>query len=230
MSRHTQPGDSNRPTPTVEDYLMNMHVLERDSGEIIAARLAELLNVTPVTVAMTLKRMERDAWISSEGRKGVTLTETGRAAAHSVVRRHMLTEWLLVSFFKMPITDTHEEAHNLEHAISPQLEERMRLALGNPQTCPHGNPLPGCEQVAAGWLPLTEFSAGARIRLRRIHEFAEDTPDLLNFLYANGLIPGKVVTLQEILPFNQTLTVAGSSGAVTLGFAAARFVYGEKAE
>lgn len=228
MSRHPAAGSASRPTPTVEDYLMTMHVLERDTGEIISARIAELLNVSPVTVAMTLKRMERDAWIHNLGRQGVTLTETGREAAHSVVRRHMLTEWLLVSFFKMPITETHEEAHNLEHAISPQLEERMRLALGDPKTCPHGNPLPGCEQTAASWRPLTEFSPGEGIRLRRIHEFAEDDPDLLKFLYQNGLIPGQAVTLQEILPFNHTLTVAASAGAVILGLAAARFVYGEK--
>lgn len=225
MSRHL---DATRPTPTVEDYLMTMHVLERDSGEIVAARLAELLNVTPATVTMTLKRMERDAWIRGKGRSGLSLTETGRAAAHSVVRRHMLTEWLLVSVFKMPITQTHEEAHNLEHAISPLLEERMRQALGDPQLCPHGNPLPGCESVTSAWLPLTELAAGASVTLRRIHEFAEDNPQILNFLYENGLVPGQIVSVREILPFNQTLSLTVNGKSVTLGFSIARFVYAEK--
>lgn len=225
MSRHT---DSARPTPTVEDYLMTMHVLERDTGEIVAARLAELLNVAPATVTMTLKRMERDAWIRGSGRSGLSLTETGRAAAHSVVRRHMLTEWLLVSVFKMPITQTHEEAHNMEHAISPLLEERMREALGDPQVCPHGNPLPGCESVTRAWLPLTELSAGQAVTLRRIHEFAEDNPEILNFLYEKQLVPGQRVTLREILPFNQTLTLDLDGKSVTLGFSIARFVYAER--
>lgn len=225
MSRHL---DSTRPTPTVEDYLMTMHVLERDSGEIVAARLAELLNVAPATVTMTLKRMERDNWIHGTGRSGLSLTDTGRAAAHSVVRRHMLTEWLLVSVFKMPINQTHEEAHNLEHAISSQLEERMRQALGDPQVCPHGNPMPGSESVTRAWLPLTELPAGTALTLRRIHEFAEDNPEILNFLYENGLTPGQAVTLREVLPFNQTLSLDVNGKTVTLGFSIARFVYAEK--
>jgi len=225
MSRHT---DLTRPTPTVEDYLMTMHVLERDTGEIIAARLAELLNVAPATVTMTLKRMERDNWIHGTGRTGLSLTETGRAAAHSVVRRHMLTEWLLVSVFKMPITQTHEEAHNMEHAISPLLEERMREALGDPQVCPHGNPLPGNEHVTRAWLPLTELAVGEAVTLRRIHEFAEDNPEILNFLYDNRLIPGQPVTVRDVLPFNQTLTLDVDGKLVTLGFSIARFVYAER--
>lgn len=102
MSRHAPITADARPTHTVEDYLMSMHVMERDHGEIIAARLAEILAVAPATVAMTLKRMERDNWITGTGRKPVHLTETGRAAAHSVTRRHMLTEWLLVSILKVP--------------------------------------------------------------------------------------------------------------------------------
>ncbi|GAB4492572.1 MAG: metal-dependent transcriptional regulator [Anaerolineales bacterium] len=207
---------------------MTMHVLERDSGEIVAARLAELLNVAPATVTMTLKRMERDNWIHGTGRSGLSLTDTGRAAAHSVVRRHMLTEWLLVSVFKMPINQTHEEAHNLEHAISSQLEERMRQALGDPQVCPHGNPMPGSESVTRAWLPLTELPAGTALTLRRIHEFAEDNPEILNFLYENGLTPGQAVTLREVLPFNQTLSLDVNGKTVTLGFSIARFVYAEK--
>ena len=176
-----------RPTHTVEDYLMTMQVMERDYGEIVAARLAEMLNVAPATVAMTLKRMERDSWIIGTGRKAIHLTDTGRDAAYSVIRRHMLTEWLLVSVLKVPLSETHNEAHNIEHAISPQLEERMSAILGNPQVCPHGNPFPGCEQATSQWVPLTDLPVGAAVIIRRIHEFAEDNLELLRFLIENGL-------------------------------------------
>lgn len=216
-----------RPTHTVEDYLMTMQAMERDHGEIIAARLAEMLNVSPATVAMTLKRMERDNWITGTGRKAVQLTETGRAAAHSVIRRHMLTEWLLVSVLKVPLSETHDEAHNIEHAISPQLEERMREILGNPKTCPHGNPFPGCEKVTSQWIPLTDLPVGAAVTIRRIHEFAEDNSDLLKFLVENGIVPGAQIRLMDILPFNQTLTIMVTSEPVTLGFSSARFIFAE---
>ena len=228
---HTLSGPSEaRPTPTVEDYLMTMQAMERDHGEIIAARLAEILNVTPATVAMTLKRMERDHWISGTGRKAIHLTEIGRSAAHSVIRRHMLTEWLLVSVLKVPLSETHNEAHNIEHAISPQLEERMYEVLGKPQTCPHGNPLPGCEHVTSGWMPLTDLHLGAAVTIRRIHEFAEDNFELLKFLLENGIVPGAQILVTDILPFNQTLTIKATGQPITLGFSSARFVFAEKAK
>lgn len=226
MSR-TNPTEQNRPTHTVEDYLMTMHVMERDHGEIVAARLAEMMSVAPATVTMTLKRMERDGWITGKGRKGIRLTETGRAAAHSVTRRHMLTEWLLVKMLKVPLLETHNEAHGIEHAISPQLEKRLQEALGNPQTCPHGNPLPGCEEATRAWLQLTGLAAGQRFIIRRVHEFAEDNPELLRFLYQNGALPGAEAELLEVLPFNQTLTLQVEGKPVTLGFQAAQYIYVE---
>lgn len=230
MSRHISSAAETRPTYTVEDYLMSMHVLERDHGEIVAARLAEILDVAPATVAMTFKRMERDHWISGTGRKAVHLTETGRAAAYSVTRRHMLTEWLLVSILKVPLPLIHDEAHGIEHAISPQLEERMRTILGDPQVCPHGNPFPGREQVTSQWIRLTDIPGGAQVIIRRIHEFAEDKPELLKFLIENGILPGTNAQVLNILPFNQTLTVQVGDKSTTLGFPTARYIFVERSE
>lgn len=227
MSPYTPNKPAGRPTHTVEDYLMTMHVMERDYGEIVAARLAEMLNVSPATVAMTLKRMQRDNWITGKGRKGIHLTETGRAAAHSVIRRHMLTEWLLVKLLRVPIAMTHDEAHGIEHAISPQLEERLREVLEDPKVCPHGNPFPGCEEYTSSWVALTELSAGQVVTVRRIHEFAEDNHELLMFLNENGVAPDARVEIVEVLPFNQTVTIRLNGRIVTLGFSTARFIFGE---
>jgi DtxR family Mn-dependent transcriptional regulator len=207
---------------------MTMHVMERDYGEIVAARLAEMLDVTPATVAMTLKRMERDNWITGKGRKGIHLTETGRNAAHSVIRRHMLTEWLLVKLLKVPVAQTHDEAHGIEHAISPQLEERLREVLDDPKVCPHGNPFPGCEEYTRQWIPLTDLAAGEVVTIRRIHEFAEDNHDLMVFLSQNGITPDVTIEIVEVLPFNQTVAIRLGEKTITLGFPAARFIFAEK--
>jgi len=221
--------DGFRPTHTVEDYLMTMHVLERDQGEIVAARLAEILNVTPATVAMTLKRMERDHWITRKSRReGIHLTDVGRSAAYSVVRRHMLTEWLLLKILKLPFPQIHAEAHNIEHAISATLEERLVDILGAPQVCPHGNPFPGCEEVTCLWIPLTEIQPGGKVIIRRLHEFAENNQDLLKYLIENGITPGVEITVAEVLPFNQTLTLRVGEHPVIFGFAAARYLFVEK--
>lgn len=228
MPRQATQEKPSRPTHTIEDYLMTMYVMERDFGEIIAARLAEMMNVTPATVAMTLKRMKRDNWIVRKGRKEIHLTKTGRAAAHSVIRRHMLTEWLLVSIFKIPLFETHDEAHNIEHAISPNLEERMREILGDPKVCPHGNPFPGHEDLTESWISLLEIPTGETVIIRRIHEFVENHQDLLGFLGRNGVEPGAQAQLVEVLPFNQTLTLKIADKKVTLGFSVARYIFAER--
>ena len=227
MSRPTQTDADTRPTHTIEDYLMTMHVMERDLGEIFAARLAEMMGVAPATVTMTLRRMERDKWISGHRRREIHLTELGREAARSVTRRHMLTEWLLVKIFKIPIFETHDEAHRIEHAISPKLEERMVDILGNPKLCPHGNPFPGYETLTKDWLPLTEVPVDTEITIRRIHEFAEDNQELLDFLSKNKVEPGNKAQVKENLPFNQTLTIDINGNSVTLGFAAAKYIFVE---
>lgn len=218
-----------RPTPTIEDYLAMIFVMERDAGEVIAARLAESLEVAPPTVTMTLKRMERDGWIASEQGKDIRLTDKGCQAAHSVIRRHMLTEWMLARMLKVPWSRIHAEADQIEHTISDEIETRMRTNLDDPQLCPHGNPLPGYEYVAADWLPLIDVPAGEKVIIRRIHETAEENHELLEFLETNGIVPGALVKVTEILSFNQTLSLQLGKHKVTLGFLTAKYIFVEKA-
>ncbi len=217
-----------QPTATVEDYLASIYLLEREGKAVIAAHLAAMLQVTPPTVTVTLQRMERDGWITAKGRKGIQLTKAGRDAARSVVRRHMLTEWLLTRMLKIPWSKAHAQAHQMEHTISPETEAQMRASLDDPQVCPHGNPMPGYEHVAAGWHPLTEAEPGDRIVIRRIHESAEADAQLLEFLEANAIAPGVKAEVVEQLPFNQTVTIKLGSRPVTLGFAAASRIFVEK--
>jgi DtxR family Mn-dependent transcriptional regulator len=228
MSPAVKPPSENRPTPTIEDYLAVMYVMERDGEEIIAARLAETLELTPPTITMTLKRMEKDGWIEMRPPRGIRLTDAGCEAARSVIRRHMLTEWMLARMLKVPWSRIHAEADQMEHTISDETEAQMRLSLDDPQLCPHGNPLPGYEHVAADWLSLTTVQPGEQVIIRRIHETAEDNPELLQFLEAHGIVPGAQARVTEILPFNQTIGLKLGKKTVALGFQAARYIYMEK--
>jgi len=227
MSHPVKSDKASRPTPTIEDYLMTMHVMERDFGEIVAARLAELMGVAPATVTMTLRRMGRDKWITGQSRREIHLTETGREAAHSVIRRHMLIEWLLVKIFEFPISETHDEAHHIEHAISPKLEERMIEILDDPKLCPHGNPFPGQEALTKDWVSLLETPVGTKVTIRRVHEFVEDNQDLLDFLGKNRIEPGNKAKVVENLTFNKTLTIEIEGNPVTLGSSTAEHIFVE---
>jgi DtxR family transcriptional regulator, iron-dependent repressor len=210
---------------TVEDYLSLIYVMERDHMPVVGSRLAELLGVSPPTVTNTLKRLVRDNLVTMDER-GTRLTEEGWESARTVVRRHMLTEWMMVR--RLPWSKLHGEAHNLEHAISADAEAALLEELGHPQTCPHGNPLPGAEAAVADWIPLTEIAAGQKVIIRRIHELAEQNAELMGFLEKNGILTDVEATVSEILPFNETLTLRVQGRDVALGFAAAKYVYAEK--
>jgi DtxR family Mn-dependent transcriptional regulator len=201
-----------------------MYVLERDKEPVLGVRLAELMNVTPPTVTNTLKRMVRDGLITMD-KNGTRLTKAGKQSARTVVRRHMLTEWMMARM--LPWSKLHEEAHNLEHAISSQVETALFEELGHPQTCPHGNPLPGCDAAVADWVPLIAVPPNQSVTIRRVHELAEYNLELLAFLEKRGITPGAEVTVLEVLPFNQTITLDINGQAVTLGFASARYLFVE---
>ncbi len=228
MAQSTKTTIENRPTPTIEDYLAILYVMERDGEAVIAARLAESLEVAPPTVTVTLKRMERDGWIAVDQDRGIYLTEAGCDAASSVIRRHMLTEWMLARMLKVPWSRVHAEADQIEHSISDEIEDKMRTNLDDPQLCPHGNPLPGYEHVAAGWLPLTSILPGEKVIIRRIHETAEDNHELLQFLETNGMTPGAQAEVTEVLAFNQTISLKLGKKKVTVGFPAAKYIFVER--
>jgi DtxR family transcriptional regulator, Mn-dependent transcriptional regulator len=208
-------------TPVVEDYLQVMHYLTRDGYMVIAARLAERLNVSPPTVTVTLQRMERDGLIEHGPRKEILFTERGREAAEDIVRRHALAERLLTDLLKMPWHESHEEAQFVEHALTPNIEARLLEVLGNPTTCPHGNPIPGLGVLAPDEFPLDEARTGDKLLFQRITEEAEEDPQLMKYLQEHGVQPGARITVQEATDFNATVVLDGPHGPVSLGFAVA---------
>jgi DtxR family Mn-dependent transcriptional regulator len=173
--------------------------------------------------------MERDGWIATEQGKDIHLTDKGGEAACKVIRRHMLTEWMLARMLKVPWSHVHAEADQIEHTISDEIEAQMRNSLDDPLLCPHGNPLPGYEYIAAGWFPLTDVQPGEKVIIRRIHETAEENPELLEFLESNDVVPGALAEVTENLSFNQTLSLLVDKRKIALGFLNAKYIFVEKA-
>lgn len=208
-------------SPVIEEYLQTLHFMLRDGQQTIGARLAERLGVTPPTVTATLRRMERDGLISFGSRREVLLTDLGHQTAEELVRRHALAERLLTDFLKMPWDEAHEESQGIEHAISPEVEERLLAALGRPTTCPHGNPIPGLGTLAPDEFPLDEAQMGEVVVLERITEEAEYDAALMHFLQSHGVEPGVRLRIVRTEPFNSLVVVEGPRGEVTLGLKAA---------
>lgn len=216
------------PSPTIEDYLGIIYTLFRDGEKIYGARLADLLNVSAPTVTLTLRRMARDGWITVNAAKRVQLTPQGIQAAHAVIRRHMLTEWMLAKILDIPWSEIHEEAHRLEHSISNDVEKSLSAALQAPTHCPHGNPMPGSEEVSDQWMPLDKCQENDLVVIRRIHEFLEDDQVLLKFLEGNQIMPGNTARITATPPSSNRIVLTVEGQNVSLNNETANHIFVEK--
>jgi len=213
------------PTPTVENYLGVIYTLTRDGERVIGRKLADWLEVSAPTVTATVQRMIRDGWVTMAKDKSIHLTEAGKKAASSVVRRHMLTELLLARVLGVPWSRLHEEADKLEHGFSPEIADRVAEAVEHPRACPHGNPLPGHEEITEKLIPLLEAEPGVEYTLARVHEAIERSPELMAYLEQHRFLPGATVELVEIMDYNDTVEVRCAGQDFVLGLSVARKVW-----
>ncbi len=218
---HSETNKEPKITEIVEEYCEAIHNLHVDEGKpAIAARLAERMGVSPVTVFETIKRLRDNGFVIVDAKtKEIHLTEQGEQLAVSLARRHRLAERLLVDVLGLNWEDAHEEACRLEHAISPKMEQALTKFLKNPATCPHGNPIPGSGYaLPTNILQLDKVEPGDEVIVTRISEEAEHEPGLLHYLQEYNLVPGVSLRMKGGSPFNETLTVINSQGKeVTLG-------------
>lgn len=133
-------------TGSVEDYLKTIYELELALGTAPTNDIAERLAIAPASVSGMVQRLAQQGWLEYERYRGVRLTEMGKKAALSTLRRHRVIESYLVHSLGYGWDEVHEEAERLEHAASNQLVDRMADAMGNPLTDPHGAPIPTREE------------------------------------------------------------------------------------
>ena len=204
-------------TPAVEEYLEAIYKMSQEEGPVIAARLAERMSVSPPTVADMLRRLSKNGFIGVDRKQGVVLTRKGTEAAETLVRRHRLAERMLTDVLGLGWDEVHDEACRLEHAISDQVEEKLAEKLGNPETCPHGHPIPGSKAAKAHRKPprpLSDLRVGDEAVIERV---SEEEPQLLHYLATLGLLPKARIRVREIAPFRGPMLVKVGSAQYALG-------------
>jgi DtxR family Mn-dependent transcriptional regulator len=184
--------------PAFEEYCEAIWELREDDITVIQARIAERLEVSRPAVSEMIHRMESEGLIAIGD--SISLTRSGRTLAERVVRRHRLAERFLTDILELPWALAHQEAGQWEHVISEPVEEAMVRVLGDPTTCPHGNPIPGASYSPPDTAPLAEVTVGDEFTIDRIPEELEFTPGLLDFLEENDLVPGSKGVLTAMSP------------------------------
>lgn len=208
--------------PAFEEYCEAIYELAEDDVAVIQARIADRLEISRPAVSEMIRRMESAGLITLDGT--ITLTDDGLALAEQVVRRHRLAERFLTDILGLSWTEAHAEAGKWEHVISEPVEAAMTRVLGEPTTCPHGNPIPGSAYAAPDTVTLDDLGPGAAFTVTRITEELEFTPGLLEFLEDATVVPGQAGTVTAVSPDGtRTLDIGGRP--VGLGsFASARIL------
>ncbi|MGA6946174.1 MAG: metal-dependent transcriptional regulator, partial [Solirubrobacterales bacterium] len=161
-----------KATVAEEEYLQIMFWLEEAGLPINGANIARALQLSPPTVHEMIGRLEGDGYVERADDKSLTFTDKGRGEAESISRRHRLIERFLTDVLGIPWDEVHEEAERIEHAMSPVLEERMRAAIGDATTCPHGHPI--IEGARERGSLLADVEVGAEIHILRFENEAEE--------------------------------------------------------
>jgi DtxR family Mn-dependent transcriptional regulator len=184
-------------------YLRTIYELEEEGVVPLRARIAERLNQSGPTVSQTVARMERDGLLHVAGDRHLELTDQGRHEAIGVMRKHRLAERLLADVIGLDWEDLHIEACRWEHVMSDKVERRILALLKKPLVCPHGNPIPGLDQLGLPFatdqsgplLSLTEALADAKdeVVISRISEQLQPDADLMHRLDMAGMRPGRRV-------------------------------------
>ncbi len=209
--------------PAFEEYCEAIYELKEDDVEVIQARIADRLMVSRPAVSEMIKRLEGEGLVGID-HNAISLTRDGMRLAERVVRRHRLAERFLTDILGLSWADAHKEAGKWEHVISEPVEAAIVRVLGDPTTCPHGNPIPGARYVAPPSVPLSDVTVGAGFTVSRIPEELEFTPGLLEFLEDADVVPGRNGTITAASP-DGTTTVEIDGRAIGIGaFASQRIL------
>jgi DtxR family Mn-dependent transcriptional regulator len=214
MSGHSHFAES------IEEYLEAVYRLEHEGPGVTTSGLASMLGIAPASVSGMLKKLDKDGYVEYVARGEVKLTRKGLEVGNRVLRRHRLAERLLTDVLGMSWDEVNAEACMLEHAISERVEDRLIELLGNPQTCPHGHPVPPRDltvPVQSG-TPLAQIDRG---RTAVVCGVSHQVPEILRYLGQVGLRPGAAVRILEKAPLGGPVTVevAGTQHAISLELA-----------
>jgi DtxR family Mn-dependent transcriptional regulator len=213
--------------PAVEQYLETILELEESGITPMRARLVERLGVSAPAVSETVKRLEREGYVTLDSDRVLQLTPEGREYGSAVLRKHRLAEALLVEVLKVPWAEVHEEACRLEHAISDNLESYLVALLGDPGASPYGNAIPGSANATAPVpsRPLSAVATGDSVVVQRIDEHLQTQVASMRALDLGHLRPGTKLVVTESDDGRVVLKLDGASDELIVDDRIAEGIY-----
>jgi DtxR family Mn-dependent transcriptional regulator len=197
-------------------YLKSLYELSATDDAVSIAGVAERLGVTPVSASEMIHRLERDRLVIHRRYHGVRLTSRGRSHAVGLIRRHRVWECFLHSELGLPWETVHRVACELEHAAPDEVTDALAARLGEPDRCPHGNPIPDRRRNVERrpTFPLTSLRPGDSGILISVHP---ETDANLSYLAAHGFRTGAAFRVDRIEPTDRLYLLRHEGGTIAVG-------------
>lgn len=156
-----------------------------DTALISNKQIVAGLSVSAASVSEMITKLVEQKYVTHTPYQGIKLTASGQRRAAALVRNHRLWEVFLTADLGYPVDNVHSEAEMLEHAMTPEMAERMAKFLGNPKYCPHGGVIPDEDghYLDQSRATLSQVDVGAQGHIERI----VDEASLIDYVFGLGL-------------------------------------------
>lgn len=203
-------------SPPLLECLDALSRLEREKPPARLASLATRLGLDRAAAAERIAALEAQGLVSTDPSGRIVLTAEAERIALGLLRKHRLLERFLADRLALPWARVHEEACRLTPVLSDDVAEALATLLGNPASCPHGNPIPSADGALAveHGTPLHRLKPGQGGIILRVER---EEPELLKSLATLGLLPQTKVEVEERAPFGGPILVRVGSARYALG-------------
>jgi DtxR family Mn-dependent transcriptional regulator len=202
--------------PHLLECVEAIYRLGRERAPVTLVQLGKRLEVGRAATMERLLALQAQGLVRARDPERVTLTPEGERVALGLIRKHRLLERFLVDTLALPWDQVHEEARRLTPILSDAIANGLARLLGDPASCPHGNPIPSAalvlpEEPGAPLHRLRPGQAGIIVRIAR------EEAELLKYLASLGLLPQTKVEVEEVAPFGGPLLLRVGDSRYALG-------------
>lgn len=190
-----------------ENYLKALYKLGGKTNEVQTNALADELSTKASSVTDMMKKLSEKKLVNYEPYKGVTLTNSGKEVALSVIRKHRLWEVFLVDKLAFKWDEVHEIAEQLEHIQSVDLIEKLDEFLDYPKFDPHGDPIPDKDGKIYQHFELT-LSQLNKTDKAIVVGVKEHSKSYLNYLDQLNLGLGAEISVEDKVEFDSSMKIS----------------------
>lgn len=212
-------------TLSEENYLKAIYHLGKQGTLAVSTNaIAEKIESKASSVTDMVKKLADKNLAHYIKYQGVSLTNDGRLAAASVIRKHRLWEVFLVEKLNFSWDEVHEVAEQLEHIKSLKLVDELDAFLGSPTHDPHGDPIPDKDGNYAlrKSVNILEMQTGNEGVLALV----KDSSDVfLKYLNKNNMALGDTIKVLEFEPFDDSVTIQTNTKQIIISKEVAKNLY-----